>query len=414
MSTYVGSLSVDSAGSSVSAITLTSLTTSGTDRNAYPVFAHRAGTERSGTSVVRTGQADTYAFSAGTKNGNAKTEVWYSSNEPVTTAANLVGTIDSANTSWIFGCLYVSDSNQTTRIGTPVLDETAAGTSLSVNVSSATNGLVISANCIAAAANTIVATGTSHTQRLADEYTSNVYLNIGTKPGETTATLGWSWGGGSLPVVLYGWNAPNNVLDPVNTVPASGVYIPTTSATFTTISDYSTVSVVSGTTQIASVVSSCTAGKGIFTLTGSGTAEISGNQTNSITVTASNDTDYNNTLSTLTFQGATGVHEAVTVNILSSDGTLTDSDNFTVLNDPTSLTLVAVSYADLVAAIQTLYMRLPSGEKSATVTIVATDDDLNVDTQVVTLTLADVGLSTLAKKDFTKYNSAIRTGRRER
>lgn len=386
MSTYQAA-DVLAASSSTTVITLSTFAMTGSNRNIAAFALHRAGTERQITSVVR--GTDTYTEAGEFKQGNAKVEVHNSTNEPQTSTATLAITINSANGTWCAGYIASDEVNQTTRINGIVHNESGSAGSLSVNVTSATGDLVCSAIAVAgdiAGGRTLTATGTNHTKRAEDKDGANsIFGGTGSKPGETTATVGYSWTTSTLECVLFGWNHPDATSPPVNTAPASSVYIPTNSLSSTTLSDFGAISVASGASAITSVSFTCTSGKGTMTMTASGSAEVSGNGTNAVSVTADNDTDFNNTIDTLAFQGASGVREAVTITMLSSDGTLTDSDPIVVLNDPTNLTLVAASYADLIAAIQTVYMRLPTGETSDTVTLVATDDDTLTDTQIITL-----------------------------
>lgn len=383
------------ASSSTTVITLPTFALTGSNRNIAAFALHRAGTERQITDVDR--GSDAYSEAGEFKQDNAKTEVHNSTNEPQTSTATLAITINSANATWCAGYIASDDVSQTTRINGVVHNESGSAGSLSVNVTSAAGDLVCSAIAVSGdigGGRTLTATGTSHTKRAEDKDGANsIFGGTGSKPGETTATVGYSWTTATLQCVLFGWNHPNASSPPVNTAPASSVYIPTNSLSYTTLSDFGTISVASGASAITSVSFTCTSGKGTMTMTASGSAEVSGNGTNAVSVTADNDTDFNNTIDTLAFRGDSGIHEAVTITMLSSDGTLTDSDPIVVLNDPTNLTLVADTYADLVAAIQTVYGRLASDKTSDTITLVATDSGALEDTQVITILAATANSS---------------------
>lgn len=167
---------------------------------------------------------------------------------------------------------------------------------------------------------------------------------------------------------------------PTVTVPTG--YIPTNNLGPRTISG---ISVTEGDDPTTLVTFTCTIGKGTMTMTASGSSAISGNGTNAISIIGGSETDINNTLATFAFTGLEPTRENVTVAMLATDGTLNDTANLVLFNHRTSLTIVADSYADLVAMIQTAKMILPLGSTSGQVEIAAEDDDMLPDTQTITL-----------------------------
>lgn len=175
---------------------------------------------------------------------------------------------------------------------------------------------------------------------------------------------------------------------PTVTIPTG--YLATNNISTRTISQMRTptpsnISVTEGTNPITLVTLTCTSGKGTMTMTASGSSLVSGNGTNAISIIGGSETDINNTLATFAFTGLEPTRENVTVTILATDGTLNDSENLVLFNHRTSLTVVADSYADLVAMIQTAKMILPEGSTTGDVEIVAEDDDTLTDTQTITL-----------------------------
>lgn len=175
---------------------------------------------------------------------------------------------------------------------------------------------------------------------------------------------------------------------PVVTIPTG--YLPTNNLGPRTISG---ISVAAGTSPVSLVTCTCTLGKGTMTMTASGSSEVSGNGTNAISIIGGSETDINNTLATFAFTGLEPTHENVTVTVLATDGDLNDSEDMVLFNHRTSLSLVADSYADLVAAIQTMKAILPIGVPSDTITLTATDEDGLEDEQVITLFIPTGGIA---------------------
>lgn len=157
---------------------------------------------------------------------------------------------------------------------------------------------------------------------------------------------------------------------PTNTVNAGPTF--TSSLTGTAVSG---LSVTAGTGTVTSITLSCPSGKGTWTVTESGDVVATGNGTNSVVLTGDDLTEKNTVLGTASFQGASGIHETITHTLLSTDGTLQDSDNFTTLNDVRKITVTGGTFAQKQAGLASAEAMLDAGVSSDIVTLEATDSD---------------------------------------
>lgn len=203
-----------------------------------------------------------------------------------------------------------------------------------------------------------------------------------------------SWTTGVVAAGIVAAYAIEVATPPAITIPTG--YLATNNLAARTISQMRTptpdnISVAAGTSAITNMTLSCTLGKGVITMTGSGSCVVTGSGTNSLSLDGGSETDFNDTLATFAFLGLEPTHENVTIAVTATDGTLNDSENLVLFNHCTSLTVVADSYADLVASIQTFKVILHLGATSDTVTIVAEDEDTLTDEQVITLNLITLG-----------------------
>ena len=217
----VAFLSADSISAndvSTTTLTIAAFTLTGSNLAITPVAFHGASTERSVTSVTRS--SDTYALQAATKLGNAKTELWGSTNAPSLAAGTLAMTINSTNGTWNIGYMAYTGVQQTTRFGTPVVSA-LLGTAASVDVASTPGNLVMSAITLQAGANTVSVTGTNHTLRRNATSTGGAIIPamLGTKPGEAVTSLGYSWTT-SINAVLYGMEVKQAVAATVPDAPS--------------------------------------------------------------------------------------------------------------------------------------------------------------------------------------------------
>lgn len=155
---------------------------------------------------------------------------------------------------------------------------------------------------------------------------------------------------------------------PVGTVPASGTCI----NTYTTTA-VPGMSVAAGSSPITSVTVSCTAG-GLMTFDATGTSvSLAGNGTNSVVMTlGASAAEYSTVLDTLLMQGTTPDTQ-LTITLAPTDGTLPDSDQFTVLCDPAAITITGTN-ANVIAAVASLQIRLLPDQTHDTISVTAVDD----------------------------------------
>lgn len=318
-------------------------------------------------------------------------EVWKSSSEPGAGPTDLVMDLTAAQVTWGFTYVATSGVDQTTRHRNAVQENTdnefASGLLDALTVNSAADDLVVDFIGSRNEDGPFTAEASGQTVRTQFTYAGSRVLGMSTKAGATTASMQW---GSSEPAgtgsntLHFGWSVKSGSSPPVNTVPPTPRCGTSLNATL-----ISGCSVAAGSSAVTSVTLSCPSGKGTWAAVAQGSASVSGNFTNSITITNGSLTDKNNTLATASWTGASGIHEAVTATLLSSDGTLTDSDNFTIMNDMRELTFTVIEadfdhLQDIVASLQ---VWLDSGQASATAVATATDDDALEDEQDILIEL---------------------------
>lgn len=155
---------------------------------------------------------------------------------------------------------------------------------------------------------------------------------------------------------------------PVSTLPASGKCIKTYDETAVP-----GISVAEGSSPVVSIATTSTAGSTLTYDTTGTSVTISGNGTNAATLlNGASITEYNTVLGTLTMRGATP-DTTITVTIIPTDGTLNDSDQFTVLCDPASITITGTNN-NVVAAVASLQIRLLAGQINDTISVNVVDD----------------------------------------
>ena len=383
MPAFESSGEVDTNGSTVTSIAISNVTLTGSNRSLYLSQSARFNSQNAGT-PTRSGDTFTEVaeYEQTTGGGTLYVSLWFSTNEPGTSAQTLTFNHVSSAT---FGGQYINCTgvNQTTRYEnlTRNTDELATSGMAAMDVSSNTGDLVLDMVAAINSATIGNPTGTNHTQRSASTFPSTSWaMKMGSTPGASTVSIGWDITGSTDCATHYAWSVPADTIPPTVTVPTG--YIPTNNLGPRTISG---ISVTEGDDPITLVTLTCTLGKGTMTMTASGSSAVSGSGTNAISIIGGSETDINNTLATFAFTGLEPTRENVTVAILATDGTINDSENLVLFNHRTSLTIVADSYADLVAMIQTAKMILPVGSTSGQVEIVAEDDDTLTDTQTITL-----------------------------
>lgn len=155
---------------------------------------------------------------------------------------------------------------------------------------------------------------------------------------------------------------------PTATVPSSGKCINTYAETAVP-----GISVATGTSAITAVATTATAG---FTLTYDTTGTsvtIGANGTNAATLlNAASEEEWTTVLDTLTMRGTTSDTDC-TVTVIPTDGTLNDSEQFTVICDPASITITGTN-ANVISAVSSLQIRLLPNQTHDTIEVTATDD----------------------------------------
>lgn len=155
---------------------------------------------------------------------------------------------------------------------------------------------------------------------------------------------------------------------PVTTVPASGTCINIYEDTAVP-----GISVAAGSSAITAVATTCTAGCTLTYDTTGTSVTVSGNGTNAATLlNGASEAEWTTVLDTLTMRGTTP-DTTITVTVIPTDDTLNDSDQFTVMCDPASITITGTN-ANVIAAVATLQVRLLSGQTHDTISVNVVDD----------------------------------------
>lgn len=380
---YVAYVSIDTDGSATDTLVTGAFTTSGSSRHIdVHVGIRKSGGNVTVSSITRTGTTFTHQRTDNNPSGTVwhNGSFWITTAEPQTGSAAATIVLGESNQYWGASFVILDDVDQTTRIrgGSVSLNPDGDTTVDVLALSSATGDLVVSTISGTTTASGGSSGGTETDRGSWNTGSSDAWGIAATAPGATTVNLDWATS--LFRFVHYAVSHPPGDTAPVVTIPTG--YIATNNLGARTISG---ISVTEGTSPITLVTCTCTSGKGTMTMTASGSSVVNGNGTNAINIVGGSETDINNTLATFAFTGLEPTRENVTVSVLASDGTLNDSENLVLFNHRTSLTIVADSYADLVAMIQTAKMILPEGSTTGDVEIVAEDDDTNIDTQTITL-----------------------------
>lgn len=280
---YESSDSATTNGSTLTSLTLTGVTLTGSNRNLAVCSGSRRSNEITITSIVRTGESDTFESKAGVFEPNSQTRVWNSTNEPDLGPANLVVSFTSdAQTS--VGYIAATGVDQTTRYeATQVSNGFTTVAGADVTVTSAVGDLICTALCVSNVTS-LAATGTNHTKRIDEPMTTQGEFAMGSAPGAATLQVGYSWTSANVAWVLYGWNHPAAIVGspPVLTVPASG------SSAFgsPTISGFS---FTDADDDVVAIEASCEATMTItFDLSGTSVSDGSTNGTNAVVLSGTN------------------------------------------------------------------------------------------------------------------------------
>jgi hypothetical protein len=174
-------------------LTISAVTTSGTDRN----LSIGSMVDLNGSAVYISSLSrgsDTFEMKAevtGDDPSNLDTSlsVWNSTNEPQTASADLTCTLAATRIRWGFGYIVTSGVHQTTRMASPATKEGTASATGTVNVSSATGDMVVGFVSIHKTHTPTADTGTSRFSFSTSDSTGNGF----TAPGTTTVASGYSW-----------------------------------------------------------------------------------------------------------------------------------------------------------------------------------------------------------------------------
>ena len=392
---------VDADGVGAGSLAFPAMALAGSDRSLYVAIGGRFGLASTNVSAISRG-ADTYAEQAESDLGSSTAFVWCSTNQPQTTSAVLTVTSPPAGGTWGAQYISVTGANQTTRIENLTLnsDQLCTGGMTAQAIASATGDLVMDMVTGINGLTIGAASETSQTEREASTFappSTSWAMKTSTKPGETSATMGWAITGSTDEANHYAWNIPSSSTPPVNTVPVSGVA--TTSLEARAIGSPSVVDSV-GPVSIAFT----NTGAGLMTFTLAGPVTIKAGTTNGTNVVTlengTTDAEYNTVLLTMTYQGAAGFHGKDTITMLTTGGTggvLTDNTpTWYVLNDPYSVTLTSTEAADadqetdIIATLATVTLKLNSNETNDTVNMTSTD---NTGTPLVDSTSFVVGIA---------------------
>ena len=194
--------------------------------------------------------------------------------------------------------------------------------------------------------------------------------NVATRVVSSASTYSTtpSWTGACNAAVVLGAYAILTSSAPVNTVPSSGKCINTYGETAVP-----GISVAAGSSAITAVATTCTAGCTLTYDTTGTSVTISGNGTNAATLSnGASEAEWTTVLDTLTTRGTTP-DTTITVTIIPTDGTLNDSDQFTVMCDPASITITGTN-ANVITAVGTLQIRLRTGQTHDTISVNVVDD----------------------------------------
>lgn len=371
MPVFESSGEVDTGGSTVTSVAISNVTLTGSNRSLYLAQTARFASVNAGT-PTRTG--DTFAEVAEYYNtagaGDLYNSLWFSTNEPGTTAQTLTFNSSSSAT-WGGQYINCTGVNQTTRYEnlTRNTDELATSDMTAMDVSSNTGDLVLDYVAAINSATIGSPSGTGHTQRSASTFPSTSWaMKMGSTPGAATVSIGWAITGSTDCATHYAWNVPADTIAPVTTVPASGQCINTYTET-----EVPGISVAEGSSALTAVATTCTAGCTLTYDTTGTSVTISGNGTNAATLlNGASEAEYNTVLDTLTMRGSTP-DTTITVTVIPTDGTLNDSDQFTVLCDPAGITITGTN-ANVIAAVESLQVRLLSGQTNDTISVNVVDD----------------------------------------
>lgn len=196
MSVIVESADKLKAAGSQSSITITGVTTTGTNRALVVDFVKGPNSARTVSGVTR--GSDTYEskVSKVSPTDRILVEMWGSTNEPATASTDLVGTISGTETDFILGYRALSGVDQTTRFSSPQSWESTGATSTAAAaVTSAVDDLVLDLFAAEGDSGTLTAGGSQTSNWAENTGVQNyrVTAEASEKAGAASVTMSWSW-----------------------------------------------------------------------------------------------------------------------------------------------------------------------------------------------------------------------------
>ena len=224
-------------GNSQTSLTIAAVTTSGSDRAIVVGHVLRKNGTNPVTGITRS--PDTFARQADVGDSDPKTfaELWATTDEPGTSAVDLVVTITTNDDDWMFGYQALSGVDQTTRYDTPNESSSAGGaTSTSTsNVSSATDNLVVDVLSLQGSGGTYSADGSQSEDWTESQGTGagDPQAGASSLTGGASIAMGWSWTSGAnyahlsmdVNAVAAGVTVPDQTYAPAMQLMESGGYI---------------------------------------------------------------------------------------------------------------------------------------------------------------------------------------------
>ena len=386
MSSFLSAVAASTGATSTDTIVTSAFALSGSNRALAVMITTGAS---STISMTPSRGSDTFTELAEELAGTSQRVFLYgSTNEPGTGSAALTVVRGSASQYWGFVVTAATDVDQTTRIDNITNNADVSTTGGLDTLSLPTGSGDLATDFFGTRGGydgTAIVPSGSQTDRAGFHTGTASFdrsMRVSTQAG-TGSNVNMSWSGfaSGADVFHIGFTFKNGVTAPVANVTADDnpiTYLDTATAV------PSPPTVTAGTSSITSIVVSCDAGTVSFTASGSVT--LSNNGTSSVTLqNGASETEYNTVLATMTHTRSTKGETTFTV--APSDGTLSDSKNFTRFVRPAGITFTGTQ-AQVRALIQSLGATLDEGETSGTFVLYVEDDTSPTpltDSQTVTL-----------------------------
>lgn len=388
MSSFLSAVAASTGATSTDTIVTSAFALSGSNR----ALAVTITTGASSTiSMTPSRGSDTFTKLAEELAGASQRVFLYgSTNEPGTGSAALTVVRGGTAQYWGFVVTAATDVDQTTRIDniTNNADVSTVGGLDTLSLPTGSGDLAVDFfGTRGGYDGTAIVPGGSQTDRAGFHTGTASFdrsMRVSTQAG-TGSNVNMSWSGfaSGADVFHIGFTFNNGASAPVANVTADDnpiTYLDTTTAVPTP------PTVTEGSSSITSIVVSCDVGTISFTASGSVT--LSNNGTSSVTLqNGASETEYNTVLATMTHTRST--HGVTTFTIAPTDGTLSDSENFTRFVSP-----IGIEFSGTQAQVRALFQSLGAvmdvGETSASLVLYVEDDTSPTpltDEQTVTLSV---------------------------